>query len=117
MKANPTHSPAQATLPEAIQNYLAAANDGRVDDAAACFADDALVHDENRDRQGAEAIRQWIADSTREYQPQNEVLSVTGDGDAHLVVSKISGNFPGSPIELGFRYVVTHGKISHLSIQ
>ena len=77
----------------------------------------ALVHDENRDHQGAEAIRQWIADSTREFQPKNEVLSVKGEADVHTVISKISGSFPGSPIELRFRYVVTHGKISHLAIQ
>lgn len=112
-----SHSPARTVLPVVILNYIAAANDGRIDDAAACFAQDALVHDENRDHQGFDAIHEWIAETTQEYLPKNEVLSATADGETHAVISKISGNFPGSPVELEFHFVITKGKISRLSIQ
>ncbi len=117
MSTHSDSSLAPAALPEVILNYIAAANDGRIDDAAACFAQDALVHDENRDHQGFDAVREWIAETTREYQPKNEVLSATPDGETHAVISKISGNFPGSPVELEFHFVITNGKISRLSIQ
>ncbi|MAS95200.1 MAG: ketosteroid isomerase [Verrucomicrobiales bacterium] len=114
---NHPHSLVQTTLPEVILNYIAAANDGRIEDAATCFAEDALVNDESRDHHGREAIRKWINDTTREFQPKNEVLSANSDGDTHTVISKISGDFPGSPIDLKFRFDVTNGKISHLIIQ
>ncbi|MEZ5327000.1 MAG: nuclear transport factor 2 family protein [Verrucomicrobiales bacterium] len=116
-KETTSPSSAEIALPEVVLNYIAAANDGRVEDAAACFADDALVHDENRDRQGLEAIREWIADSTREFQPKNEVLSVKAEADSYTVVSNISGNFPGSPVDLEFRFVVDNVKISQLFIR
>lgn len=113
----PSHAPAGAALPEIILNYIAAANDGRIDEAAACFAGDATVHDENHDHQGLDEIREWIAETTESSHPRNEVLSATTDGVTHAVISKISGNFPGSPVELEFHFVITGGKISSLAIQ
>lgn len=117
MSTHSDSSLASAALPEVILNYIAAANDGRIDDAAASFAQDALVHDENLDHQGLDAIHQWIAHTTREFSPKNEVLSATADGETHTVISKISGNFLGSPVELEFHFVITNEKISRLSIQ
>ena len=110
------HSPAPVVLPEVILNYIAAANAGKTDEATACFAEDAKVHDENHDHQGLDEIRDWIAETTEASQPQNKVLSSTGEGETYTVISEISGNFPGSPVELEFHYVITNGKISSLSI-
>jgi len=112
-----SQAPAGTALPEIILNYIAAANDGRIDEATACFAQDARVHDENHDHQGLDEIREWIAETTESSQPRNEVLSSTGEEGTHTVISEISGNFPGSPVELEFHFVITGGKISSLSIQ
>ena len=112
-----SHAPAGAALPEVILNYIAAANDGRIDEAVACFAQDARVHDEDHDHQGLDEIREWIAETTESSQPQNKVLSSTGEEGTYTVISEISGNFPGSPVELEFHYGITNGKISSLSIQ
>lgn len=109
--------PARAGLPRVILRYITAANDGRIDDAAACFAEDALVHDEHQDHRGFEAIRNWIAGTTESSQPQNEVLSAAEEGGTHHVRSKISGNFPGSPVELELDFVLVDEKISRLTIQ
>lgn len=117
MSTQSDSSLASASLPEVVLDYIAAANDGRIDAAAACFAQDALVHDENLDHQGFDAIRRWIAYTTREFSPKNEVLSATADGETHTVISKISGNFPGSPVELEFHFAIINEKISRLSIQ
>ncbi len=117
MSTHPSSNLNRADFPGIIRNYIAAANDGRIDDAAACFAEDAAVHDENRDHQGRDAVRRWIAETTEASQPKNEVLSTTVDGEVHTVISEISGNFAGSPVELEFHFVITNGKISSLNIQ
>src|SRR5437868_6915256 len=56
-------------LPSAVTQYFAAANRFDVARAAECFAADATVHDENHDFAGRDAIRGWIAETSRKYQP------------------------------------------------
>ena len=104
-------------LPEAISHYFAAANDGRIDDAAACFAENALVHDEGQDHRGHAAIRAWVADTTEKFQPKTELLYTTESDSTYIAKAKVSGNFPGSPAELTFSFTVEEEKISTLSIK
>lgn len=104
-------------LPQVLSDYYAAVNDGRTDDAAACFAADALVHDESQDRQGREAIRVWIAETTQKYQPQVEVIGSREADGAVVATGRVSGTFPGSPVQLDYSFTVNGGKISHLVIQ
>lgn len=107
----------KTNLPQVLSDYYAAVNDGRTDDAAACFAADALVHDESQDRQGQEAIRAWIAETTQKYQPQVEVIGMREADGAFVTTGRVSGTFPGSPLELEYSFTVNDGKISHLAIQ
>jgi hypothetical protein len=102
--------------PQVIQDYFAAANAGRIDEASACFAPDALVHDENNDHQSSAAIRAWIEDTTLKYQPQVEVHGIEAADNGYAATGTVSGNFPGSPIPLHYTFTVCDGKISHLSI-
>lgn len=103
--------------PQVLSDYFSATNDGRINDTANCFAEDALVHDENQDRQGLDAIRAWIENTTREYQPKTEVASIEAVGDTFVAVATVSGTFPGSPIQLNYTFTVQNGKITRLSIQ
>ncbi len=103
--------------PQVLSDYFAAANDGRIDDAATCFTSDALVHDENQDQQGIEAIRAWIEETTHKYQPQVLVNEIAEKADTFVTTSTVSGNFPGSPIALLYTFTLREGKISHLTIQ
>jgi len=73
----------KTSLPQVLSDYYAAVNDGRTDDAAACFTADALVHDESQDRQGQEAIRAWIAETTQKYHPQVEIIGIQEAGGGH----------------------------------
>lgn len=102
--------------PQVITDYFAFANAGRIDEASACFAPDALVHDENNDHQGIAAIRAWIEDTTLKYQPQVEVHGIEDAVNGYATTGTVSGNFPGSPIPLHYTFTVRDGKISHLSI-
>lgn len=109
----------KTTPPQVISDYFTAVNERRLDDAAACFAPDARVHDESHDHVGAEAIRAWIDDTTHKYQPKAEVTGVEAAADegAFIATATVSGTFPGSPIQLAYTFSIAEGKITRLSIQ
>jgi ketosteroid isomerase-like protein len=103
-------------LPEPLGEYFAAAN---TDDSArvgACFAPDALVHDEGADRQGREAIRAWAEESRRKYHFQAEVLTAAAATDLTIVTAHVTGDFPGSPVDLTYRFKLADGLIAALEI-
>ncbi|MEN3941338.1 nuclear transport factor 2 family protein [Prosthecobacter sp. SYSU 5D2] len=106
-----------SSTPQVLSDYFSAANDGRIDDTASCFAADALVHDENQDRLGLDAIRTWIEHTTREYQPKTDVASIEAVEDTFVAVATVSGTFPGSPIQLTYTFTVQNEKITGLSIR
>ena len=99
-----------------ISDYFTAVNKEEVFNAASCFAEQAHVHDESQDYQGREAVRNWIAGAALKYRPKNEVLRMRRAGEALVVTSRVSGNFPGSPAELDFSFVIQNDQIVRLSI-
>lgn len=103
-------------LPAPLPEYFAAANTDDAARIAACFASDARVHDEKRDHVGRAAIRQWAADVRAKVRFQSEPFSIDGDPDRPVVVAHVSGDFPGSPVDLTYRFVITDGEITTLSI-
>lgn len=103
--------------PQILFNYFAAANEGRIDDATACFAAEACVHDESRDHKGLSAIREWIADTTLQYRPTVQVDYIEVAETCFAVAGTVSGNFPGSPIPLSYAFTLCGEKISHMTIQ
>ena len=76
----------------------------------ACFSEDAIVRDEGeKSRQGISAIREWAEEVSRKYRPTVEILDVAETDGRTIVTGRVSGNFPGSPIDL--RYAFTfHGE-------
>ena len=102
--------------PQVLLDYFAAANEGRIDDAAVCFAPDALVHDENSDHQSSAAIRAWIEDTTLKYRPQVEVHRMEAADEGFAATGTVSGTFPGSPVPLHYTFTVRDGKITRLII-
>lgn len=107
----------KSSSPQVLSDYFSAASDGRIEDTVKCFAEDALVHDENQDRQGLDAILTWIEDTTREYQPKTEVASIEAVGDTFVAVATVSGTFPGSPVQLTYTFTLHNEKITRLSIR
>jgi len=104
------------TLPPAIAGYFAAAN---AHDGAAMvrhFSPDALVIDEQQNRRGHAAIREWEAHAHAMYQPQAVPVSVTTVEDDIVVTATVSGNFPGSPATLRFAFRLSGGLIVRLEI-
>jgi ketosteroid isomerase-like protein len=103
-------------LPKPIAAFFAAQNGQNADALAHYFADDAVVRDEGRPLAGLAAIEEWKAETKRKYQHTTEPLSsIQADGKT-VVTSRVTGNFPGSPVELRFAFRVEAGRIASLEI-
>jgi len=104
-------------LAQPVADYIAAANAHDIDAATACFSRTAMVHDERRERRGITAIREWVVEVSEKYRPTVEVLGVAERDGRTVVTGRVSGNFPGSPVELRYAFTVTRGKIDRLEIE
>jgi hypothetical protein len=104
-------------VPAPIATYLASemAKDAQM--LALCFAKDAWVHDEERTYRGLDAIITWKEETDRKYQYVLEPLSAVQSADAVTLLSRLTGNFPGSPVELDFKFTLVNDKISSLEIE
>jgi hypothetical protein len=103
-------------LPETIAAYLTAENAKDADAQSLLFTEDASVHDENADYRGREAIRAWKKTAQAKYQYETEVLDSSSSGDTTTVRTRLSGNFPGSTVELELTFTLSNGKIAALVI-
>jgi hypothetical protein len=104
-------------LPKPIAIYIAAENRGDTEALAHCFAEDAVVRDEGKTIDGLAAIKQWKAETKKKYQHTIEPLSSTQKDGKTIVINRLSGNFPGSPIELEFVFMLDGDKIVSLQIR
>src|SRR4051812_63693 len=89
-------------LPPIVARYFAAANQHDAASAAACFAADATVHDEDHAYIGHDAIRGWVAQTSRKYQPAFTLMRASASGDAATLAVAVAGQFPGSPVTLDY---------------
>jgi hypothetical protein len=101
-------------LPTPIANYIAAENSGDTEALAQCFAEDAIVQDEGHTIEGLTAIKQWMAETKRKYQHTIEPLASAQKEGETIVTNRLTGNFPGGPIELEFVFTLDGDKIASL---
>ena len=94
-------------LPEPLPRYFAAQNALDADAMTACFAPDAIVHDEGGTYIGTEAIRGWKRDTIAKYGISIEPLKAIHQDDQTVVVARVAGNFPGSPANLTYAFGVS----------
>jgi hypothetical protein len=104
-------------LPAPIAAYIAAENGDDTEPLDRCFAADAVVRDEGRTTKGLAAIGQWMAETKRKYRHTMEPLAVVHDAGATVVTNRLTGDFPGSPIELKFIFRLDGDKIASLEIR
>lgn len=102
-------------LPEPIQAYFAA--DRQNPDALArCFTTQATVKDEGQTHAGLDAIKAWKAAASARFDYTNEPFTLDQDSGHHVVHSRVTGNFPGSPVNLRYRFRLERGLIASLEI-
>ncbi|HEY4180168.1 MAG TPA: nuclear transport factor 2 family protein [Kofleriaceae bacterium] len=97
-------------LPDPIKRFFAP------EATAACFADDAVVVDEKETHRGRPAIAAWSADAIAKYHHTTVPLSVESHGTETVVTARVTGTFPGSPVELRYRFTVAGDLITRLEV-
>lgn len=103
-------------LPAIILRYIDGSNAHDVKSILACFADDAVVRDENETRRGKNEIERWLTTTIEKYNFQCKPLSSQERDDEPVISVEISGPFPGSPISLDYHFTLQAGKIASLTI-
>jgi hypothetical protein len=102
-------------LPEPIAAYFDA--DQRDGEAVArCFTETAVVEDEGQRHAGHAAIKAWKTAASRKYSYTSEPLAQEQKEGRTIVKARLTGNFPGSPVDLRFVFRLERGKIAHLEI-
>jgi hypothetical protein len=104
-------------LPTPIAIYIAAENQGDTRALAQCFVEHAVVRDEGKTMVGVAEIKQWKAETRKKYQHTVEPLaSAQRDGNT-IVTNRLTGNFPGSSIDVQFIFTLDGDKIASLEIR
>jgi len=102
-------------LPTPVATYFSA-DTSDSEAVAQCFTENAVVKDEGRTFKGRAAIRQWKVDASAKYQYKSEpIVCERRDGQV-IVTSRLTGNFPGSPVNLRFFFRLEGDKIESLEI-
>lgn len=104
-------------LPLPVQRYFDAddRNDGEA--LARAFAPDAVVADEGRSHAGLAAIEAWWRDAKAKAQHRNTPIAAVGTADRTEVRTRVSGQFPGSPVTLTFAFRLAGDRIAALEIR
>ena len=102
-------------LPKSIAAYFAA-DKGDAQAVAQCFTESAVVKDEGHTYQGRAAIKQWKAEASTKYQYTSEPFACAQKDGKNIVTSRLTGTFPGSPVNLRFFFGLEGEKIASLEI-
>lgn len=103
-------------LPDSITTFFQVSNGAEVSALRHCFTEDAVVRDESHTHQGHEAIQTWLLEARRKYAYSVEPLDVAQQGSSVKVQAKVTGNFPGSPVQLEHAFQLAGGRIESLEI-
>lgn len=102
-------------LPGPITAYFTA--DQKTPEALArCFTAQAVVKDEGLTHTGLEAIKAWKAAATTKYTYTTVPFALEREADIQVVRVHVAGNFPGSPVDLRYRFRLERGLIASLEI-
>jgi len=102
-------------LSKPIAAYFAA-DQGDVQAFAQCFTDNAVVKDEGRTYDGLAAIKKWKSESSAKYTYTSEPFACEQEDGKTVITSRLTGNFPGSPVDLRFFFELEGDKIAALEI-
>ena len=105
------------TVPQVIALYLAAEAAKDADAISRCFAQDGAVRDEDRDYRGRDAIRHWKTTADAKYNYVLAPLGVRAEGNKVTVRARITGDFPGSPVDLDHIFTLSNDEIASLEIR
>ena len=102
-------------LPKRIAAYFTA-DKGDSEAVSQGFTETAVVQDEGQTHRGRAAIQQWKADASTKYQYTSEPFACEQKEGKFVVTTRLTGNFPGSPVNLRFFFGLDGDKIVSLEI-
>jgi hypothetical protein len=102
-------------LQEPVAAYFTADTQS-AEGVAKCFTENAVVKDEGHTYHGRAAIKQWKAAASAKYQYTCEPFECEQKDGKVVVTSRLTGNFPGSPLNLRFFFALEGDKIASLEI-
>jgi hypothetical protein len=104
-------------LPEAIATYFEVSNGASPPGALKPWlTSTAVVRDEGEMHHGYHAIREWLLATRRKYSHHVEPLSLARHAATADVLARVSGTFPGSPVDLRYFFKLDANKITRLEI-
>ena len=103
-------------VPGPVATYLAAEKAKDTQTLGQCFREDAVVRDEGREHRGVAAIKAWHREANAKYRYVVEPLEASTSGSAVVVRARVTGDFPGSPVELRFNFTVSEDRIVSLEV-
>ena len=107
--------PEPLNLPKPIAAYFSAEKAG-AEAVCHCFTGNALVKDEAHTYEGQVAIKQWREEVATKYEYSSAPFACEERGGKVVVTSRLTGNFPGSPVDLRFFFQLQGDKIASLEI-
>src|ERR1700732_3329008 len=98
----PTYTDKTVSLkaPKPVASYLAAEKAKDADMLVLCFADDAL--------------KAWKKETEAKYRYVMEPLDASVNENIVKLRARLTGDFPGSPVELDYTFTVANDKITSL---
>lgn len=103
-------------LPKPILDYFQA-DKGDRNAVAEYFTEAATVTDEGKTYRGRNAIQEWKTASSKKYSYTVEPFLVEDVSGRTVVTAHVAGNFPGSPIDLRYFFLLDGRKIASLEIK
>jgi len=103
-------------LPKPIAAYFAAENSDDTEALLQCFAEHAVVRDEGQTIEGLAAIKQWHVEAKKKYHHTVQPIDAVERDGKTVVLGKVSGNFPNSPVTLDYIFGLEGEKIASLEI-
>lgn len=102
------------TLPEPIAAYFAAENNPEA--LTRCFTAQAVMKDDGHAYTGINEIKAFMAAASAKYSATSVPFALERENGFQVVRAKVTGNFPGSPIDLSYRFRLERGLIASLEI-
>ena len=103
-------------IPQVIESYFHASNANDIDALVECFSPDASVADEKETHHGKAEIKSWAINVRKKYEFKAEVLRAAQTEGVTIVTAKVFGSFPGSPVNLDFKFSLNNNRIKSLEI-
>ena len=103
-------------LPKPIATYFAADREREAAELAGIFTPNASVTDEGVTHRGREAIRAWMEGASTKYSYTATPFAIRDENGRRVVTSHLVGNFPGSPVDLRYFFLLEGDHIAELEI-